>query len=245
MKAMSLEQPDVESALASKLHMHPQVRCAGELGAFTLVAFIVYLFLMWGVVVGGVYGVTADVLVDPVTIMQFASQHRFVVVAIYTAPFVAAFALNALLIALRQAHGRQRALADAAWFAGAFGSVAAIVEASTALVGVPTLAGVYLRDQSVAIAGMISVAAIANGLHMVNFVGWGAAILLASLAARRERTMPLALAGYGVLAGLAGIATLFVLQPLFFVQLAFVPWFAAVGWKLRTPTASRARETLT
>jgi hypothetical protein len=88
-------------------------------------------------------------------------------------------------------------------------------------------------------------AAIANGLHMVNFVGWGVAILLASLAARRERTMPLALAGYGVLAGLAGIATLFVAQPLFFVQLAFVPWFAAVGWMLHVPTASRVREALT
>ena len=245
MKAISLEQANVESALASKLKMYPQVRRAGVIGAFAMVAIIAYLFVMWGIVIGVVYGVTADVLVDPVTIMQFASQHRFVVVAIYTSPFVAAFALNALLIALCQAHSGQRALADAAWFAGAFGSVAAIVEASTALVGVPTLADVYLRDPSVAIAGMISVAAIANGLHMVNFAGWGAAILLASLAARRERTMPLALAGYGMLAGLAGIATLFATQPLFFVQLAFVPWFAAVGWMLRVPTASRVREALT
>jgi len=217
--------------------MHPQVRRAGQLGAFALVAAIAYQFIMFAAVGPILFGATLEVLDDPVRNMQSTAANRLLVVAVYAAVFVEAFALALLLQALQEIHReRQPALADLAWFAGAIGSVAGLVEASSVIVGIPTLAGWYARDPAAAVAGMVTQQAISNGLHMLNFVSWGAAILLASLAALREHTVPRGIAGYGVIAGLVGVGTILILEPFFFVLLAFVPWFAAIGWKLRTST---------
>jgi hypothetical protein len=226
------------TALARRIADDPQVRRAGQIGAFTMVAMIVYQFFMFGVVAPALFGVTRDVLDDPVRNMRSTSLHRPVVVAVYLAPLIVAFAFNALLRAFRVAHGRQAALSDAAWFAGAIGSVAGIIEASTVTVGIPTLAGWYGRDPSAAVAGMVTQEAISNGLHMVTFVGWGLAILLSSIAAWREATLSVPLAAYGVLAGLLGTAQLFTVEPVFLVLIAFIPWFAGVGWALRSSAAS-------
>jgi hypothetical protein len=205
---------------------------AGRLGAFTFVAVIVYQFVMFGVVAPALFGVTREVLDDPVKDMASTSEHRLVVVAVYLGPIVAAFAINAVLVALRQTQMGSLALADAACLAATIGSVAAILEASTVIVGIPVLAGWYQRDPSAAIAGMVTQQALSNGLHMLTFFGWGLAILLASVAALRERTLPPAIAAYGLLAGFAGVTSLLTVDPAFFTLLVFVPWFALVGWKL-------------
>jgi hypothetical protein len=215
---------------------------AGRLGAFTFVAAIVYQFVMFGIVAPALFGVTREVLDDPVKDMASTSEHRLVVVAVYLGPIVAAFALNAVLVALRDAHAESGGLVDAAWFAGAVGSMAAILEASSVMVGIPVLAGWYQREPSAAIAGMVTQQALSNGLHMLTFFGWGLGISLASIAAWRERTMSRATAAYGVVAGTLGVASILTIDPLFLALLAFVPWSALVGWKmpaLRAPLAQR------
>ena len=217
-----------------------QQLAAGRVGAFTFAAVIVYQFLMFGFVAPAVFGVDQAVLADPVANMRSTSAHRPVVIAVYLAPLIAGLALNAVMMALRAVCDEQRPFVDAAWFAALVGSVAAAVEASSVVVGIPVLAGWYERRPEAAIAGMVTQQALSDGLHMLTFAFWGTAILLASLALWRSRTLPRPVAAYGLVAGALGLATILSLEPVFLSLLAFLPWFAAVGWTLPATRPSDA-----
>lgn len=163
---------------------------------------------------------------------------------------------GALVVLSVGLHERLRPVApDTMQIATPFGLIwAGLVMASgmVAVSGLETVAALHAKGDALATPAWASVGLVQNGLGGgIEFVG-GVWMLLASVAALRGAALHRGLAGFGVLVGLLGLAT--VLPPLKDLAAVFglgqIAWFAGVGGAMlrgrrRSPAPATSTATAT